>query len=97
MSKSVPNYVKTLQKTPKSISGENSVILGHSLEVSDLIKPRMPFDNLDTWRVINSQFVGTYSKSDICFAPHNEPEAQDSCKIRIITTEMSPGNGPWHA
>ena len=57
----------------------------------------MNFDDLDTWRVIYSRFVGADSKSDISFAINNDPEAQDSCKVRIITAEMSQGNGPWKA
>ena len=55
----------------------------------------MTFDNLDTWRIIYSQFVSAASKSGISFVPNNYPEAQDGCKVRIITTEMSHGNGPW--
>ena len=66
------------------------------LEVSDLEWPLMTFDDLDTWRVTYSQFVGADSKSGISFALKNDPEAQGSCKLRIITAEMSYGNGPWH-
>ena len=56
----------------------------------------MTFNDLDTWRVMYSQFVGTDSKFGITFALNNVPEAQDSCKVRNITVEMSYGNGPWH-
>ena len=56
----------------------------------------MTFDDLDTWRGIYSQFVGADSKSGISFAVKNDPEAQDSCKVKIISAEMSYGNGPWH-
>ena len=68
-----------------------------SSEVSDLILSRMTFDGLDTWRVICSQFVGADSKSGISIALSNAFEAQDSCKVRNITVEMSYGNGSWHA
>ena len=34
-------------------------------------------DDLDTWCVINYQFVGVYSESDICFALSNDPQAQE--------------------
>ena len=47
----------------------------------------MTFDDLDTWRVTYSQFVGADSKYGISFALNNDPEAQDSCKLRIITVE----------
>ena len=58
----------------------------------------MTFDDFDTWRVIYSQSVSADSKSGISFALNNVPDAaQDSCKVRIITAEMSHGNGPWHA
>ena len=57
----------------------------------------MTLDDLDIWRVIRSQFVGADSKSAISFALKSDPEAQDSCKVRIITAEMSYGNGQWHA
>ena len=57
----------------------------------------MTFDDLDTWWVIYSQFVGVNSKSGISFALNNDQEAQDSYKLRIITAEMSYGNGPWHS
>ena len=57
----------------------------------------MTFDDLDTWRVIYGQFEGVDSKSGINFALNNDPEAQDSCKVRIIRAEMSHGNGPWQA
>ena len=66
-------------------------------EASDLIWPRMTFDDLDTWRVTCSQFVGADSKSGISFALNNDPEAQGICTLRIITVEMSYGNGPWHS
>ena len=42
----------------------------------------MIFGDLDTWRVIYSQFVGADSKSVIGFSLNNVPEAQDSCKVR---------------
>ena len=54
----------------------------------------MTFDDLDTWRVTYGQFVGADSKSGISFALNNDPEAQGSCQLRIITVEMSYGNGP---
>ena len=60
----------------------------------------MTFDDLDTWRVTYGQFVGADSKSGISLALNNDPEAlqltttEDSCKLRIITAEMSYGNGP---
>ena len=58
----------------------------------------MTTDDLDTWRDIYSQFVGADSKSGISFALNNDPEAQASCKFRIIiTAEMSYGNGPWYS
>ena len=53
----------------------------------------MTFDDLDTY-VSYSQFVGAGPKSGISFALNNAPEIQDSCKVRIITAEMSYGNGP---
>ena len=56
----------------------------------------MTLDDLDTWRVIYSQFVGADSKSGISFALNSALEAQNSCKFRNITAEMSYGNGPWH-
>ena len=59
--------------------------------------PRMAFDDLDTWRVIHRKFVVADSKSDISFALNNDPEAQDSCKVRIIIAEMSYENGPWES
>ena len=42
----------------------------------------MTSDEFDTWRVVNSQFVGADSKSGIRFVLNNVPEAQDSCKVR---------------
>ena len=56
----------------------------------------MNFDDLDTWRVIHSQFVGTDSKSGINVALNSDLKAQDICEVRIITAEMSHGNSPWH-
>ena len=53
----------------------------------------MTFDDLDTWRVTYSQFVGADSKYDI-FSLKNDQDAQGSCELRIITAEMSYGNGP---
>ena len=55
----------------------------------------MTFGDLDTWRVIFSQFVDADSKSGISFALKNVLEAQDSCKVKNITVEMSYGNSPW--
>ena len=49
----------------------------------------MNFDDLDTGRVIYSQFLGADSKSGISFALSNVSGAQDSCKVRIRTAEMS--------
>ena len=46
----------------------------------------MTFDDLGTWRVIYSQFVGADSKYGISFALNNN-KAQDSCKVRIIMAE----------
>ena len=68
-----------------------------SSEVSDLKWPSMTLDDIDTWQSIYSQFVGADSKSYISFALNNNIEAQDRSKVRIITAEMSHGNGPWHA
>ena len=43
----------------------------------------MTSDDLDTWRVCNSQqFVAADSESGTSFALNNVPEAQDSCKVR---------------
>ena len=42
----------------------------------------MTSDEFDTWRVVNSQFVGADSKSGIRFVLNNVPEAQNSCKVR---------------
>ena len=39
------------------------------------------------------QFIGADSKSGIGFALNNDPGAQGSCKVRIITAEMSHENG----
>ena len=47
----------------------------------------MTFDDFHT-PVGHSQFVGADSKSGITFAPSNDPEAQDSCNVRIITVEI---------
>ena len=57
----------------------------------------MTFDDLDTGRVIYCQLVDADHKSGIMFALTNDPEAQDNSKFRIITAEMSHGNGPWQA
>ena len=54
----------------------------------------MTFDDLDIWLVIYSQFVDADSKSGISVALNKDPEAQTSCEVRIITAEMSYGNGP---
>ena len=54
----------------------------------------MTFDDLDTWRVTYSPLVGADSTTGVSFALNNDPEAQGSCKRRIITAEMSYGNGP---
>ena len=59
--------------------------------------PWVTFDDLDTWLIIYNQVVVADSKSDISFAVNNDPEAQDSCKIRIIMDEMSYENDPWHS
>ena len=48
----------------------------------------------DTRWVICSQFVGADSRSGNIFAVNIDPEAQDSCNVRIITAERSQGNGP---
>ena len=53
-----------------------------SFEVSNVIWPRMTFDDIDTWLVIYNQFVGADSKYDISFALSNVPKAKDSCKFR---------------
>ena len=42
-------------------------------------------------------FIGADFESGIRFALSDGPEAEDSYKVRIITAEMSHGNGPWHA
>ena len=39
-------------------------------------------DELDTWRLLYSQFVGADSESGISFALNNVSEAQDICKVR---------------
>ena len=72
---------------------------GHSrsFEASDLKLSRMTFDDFDIWRVTYSQFLSVDSKYDISFALNIDPEAQGSCKLRVITAEMSYGNGPWHS
>ena len=57
----------------------------------------MTSEDFDTWLVVYSQFVGADSKSGISVALSNAHETQDSCKINIITAEMSHGNGSWHA
>ena len=49
----------------------------------------MTSDDLDTWRVIYGRIVGADFKYGISFALNNCPEAQNSCKVRIITAEMS--------
>ena len=54
----------------------------------------MNFDDFDSLWVTSSQFMGADSKSDINFALNNDPEAQDTCKVRIITAQMSQENGP---
>ena len=53
----------------------------------------MTFDDLDTRRVVCSQFVSADSKYGLSFALNNDSEAQDSCTIRIITAEISHGDG----
>ena len=53
----------------------------------------MTFDDLGTCKVTYSKFIDTDSKSEISFALNNDPEAQDACKVRIISYEMSYGNG----
>ena len=45
--------------------------------------------------IVNSEAL--IFKSGISFALNNDPEVQDSCKVRIITAEMSYGNSPWHS
>ena len=44
-----------------------------------------------------SVFVGVDFKSGISFALDNDPEAEDSNTVIIVTAEMGHGNGPWHA
>ena len=51
----------------------------------------MTFDYFDAWCVVYSQFVGATSESDISFVLSNDPEGQDSCRVGIITAEMSQG------
>ena len=46
---------------------------------------------------LESAPIGADSKYGISFALNNDPVAQSSCKLRIITAEMSYGNGPWHS
>ena len=53
----------------------------------------MTLNDLDKFRIICGQFVGADSKPGISFDLNNYPEAQDSCKVRIITAEISHGNG----
>ena len=68
-----------------------------SFELSDPIKSRMTFDDLDTWWIFYSRFVGADSKYNIIFVLNNDPEAQASCKVIIITAEMNYGSPPWHS
>ena len=42
----------------------------------------MTSDDLDTWWVFHSQFVGADSRYGISFALNNVPAAQDSSKVR---------------
>ena len=42
----------------------------------------MTSDDLDTWRLLYSQFVGADSESGISCALNNVSEAQDICKVR---------------
>ena len=57
----------------------------------------MTFDDLDTWRVTYNQIVDADSESGMRLALTNDTEAQDGYKVRIITSEMSHGNGLWNA
>ena len=43
------------------------------------------------------QIIGADPKSGISSALNKDPEAQDICKVRITTAEMSQGKGPWQA
>ena len=52
----------------------------------------MTSDDFNTWRVVYKQFVGAASKYGISFSLNNDPEAQDSSKVRIMTAEMSHEN-----
>ena len=59
----------------------------------------MALNDLDTWWVKSSVFIGADFESGTHFALNNDPEAQDGFKVRIVTPEMSQshGNGPWYA
>ena len=67
-----------------------------SPELSDLIWPWMFLDDLDTWWVIYSVFISADFESGLRFVVNNDAEAQDSYKVRIMTAEMSHGNGQRH-
>ena len=57
----------------------------------------MTLDGLDIWQLTNNNFVAADSESRTHFSLNNDPNDQDSHKVRIITSETSHGNGPWHA
>ena len=57
----------------------------------------MILTDLNTWWVMYSVFLGADSESDICFALNNDPKAQDSYKVGIITAKKSHGNDQWHS
>ena len=54
-----------------------------SFEVSNVIWPRMTFDDIDTWLVIYNQFVGADSKSDISYALNNDPKTQNTVQLEL--------------
>ena len=53
----------------------------------------MTFDDVGN----GGPYTYIYIYSHISIALNNDPEAQDSYKVRIKMAEMSHGNGPWHA
>ena len=60
-----------------------------SSEASDLIWPQMTLDDLDTWQVMYSVFLGAAFEFGTSFTLNNDPEVHGSYKVKIITSEMS--------
>ena len=52
----------------------------------------MTLDGLYKWQVIYRVFIGADIESHIDFALNDDPEAQDSKQVRIVTAEMNHGN-----